>query len=231
MFRRNATLVIACLIFGVVATVAASWTCAIFGTQQGWGGIGPGTSVVERENWRLTIRRDVWGRRAFWTNTIGRFIEIEDDSPRENQIPDWIVLEGRESNQSRAFSLSGWPIPAMHCEPFRLTTRWEDESANTLANQETLFGFGGIETSIPNGRAGIIPVVFPLRIAWFAFVLNVLFYGGVPVVLFWSIRFTSHTRRLRRGACLGCGHLLGGAVVCPECGRPDRSVKSATAAG
>lgn len=62
-------------------------------------------------------------------------------------------------------------------------------------------------------------IVLPYRPIAAGLAVDAGLYGAVWLGLLWGPGAMRRGRRRRRGLCLRCGYEIGGAAVCPECGR------------
>ncbi len=231
---RRARLFVAVLALGVLTTVAAAWSCAVFVPVNGLART-PAARMrsaagAEGEGYITVVR---------WDNTGSAFFDVyvapADQQPSKEEWgerkPDHLVPSSlkraaipwttgeapwpaKDDNDVRAIDARGWPLLCLWSE-YRTAT---DDKFQVIAVPR-----GAI--TIPRNRVNKggwmkpYDLTLPFRPIWIGFAGNTVLFSGAWGVLFLAPFLLRASSRRRRGLCVECGYDMSGVNECPECGK------------
>ncbi len=237
--KRWGTLILVCLLLGVVTTVAVAWTCVIAGAHQialPWVTHGAGGIFDTQTNVDSSVQTEV-GRcpghyRAWRGSLLPNMLYVPmEPSEYETIVPGWAHFAGTALTPEDAAWFgseavtprrqmemgAGWPMLAL--SGFSKSI-WVTNEAGRQEIDNNIGLFKGPSWLRPHSW---IVVYLPYRPIWLGFMADSLVWGipWLAVYLFAWIGFTRRKRmRMKRGQCLACGYSLVGNTTgkCPECG-------------
>jgi hypothetical protein len=214
------------LLFGVVTTIAVSWTLA-------WVYIGPiaaGRDVgwVQKDDTSSVVvaRRHRVGLVVQWAAAVcAERAENPTADPWADSFirADWKGRDLREAPPGVQWGdverppmdflgiaqfATGWPFPALWCEVP------DAPAATPLLDPPMMVANASPGSHVTSGS------ILPTRPIAVYFVADSLFFGAVGFVAMSGFTGIRRARRRRRGGCVKCGYAITGVsgAVCPECG-------------
>lgn len=225
--KRNARRLLACLVLGVLSTIAVAWALSPSWGRRGvsstgltlWNAEGHGGAMINRFRWfgsvEISVSAGAVGVPEYGV-TPGEVSDL---------VPWWAMslVPGRSEWRKdgpyvqRRIEIRGWPMPAMWWaleaapNPYGY---WPLEAMNGLVISKT---WQGPVREYPGDK----PFVLPLLPAGLGFLVDAAFYGVLWTIPLLAIPAWRRARRRSRGLCPLCGYDLKGAgpgAPCPECG-------------
>ncbi|MCH8152134.1 MAG: hypothetical protein IH830_07150 [Planctomycetes bacterium] len=197
------------LLLGAALNVAIAWGCALgskrylstMHSHPAW----RTKRVVEHEGWMLHTQARIGTLRAMarrpYTDSAATKVPA-------GSFPRWCSIRELPALRPASWVTEGvWEIQSDWAYGWPCVSMWHQVSDHTRL-------WPGSSSAYLWGRH------LPIKIVWFGFVVNSLFYAGVLcLLLYGSFTLRRHTRR-KRGLCLACGYDLRHAEhdACPECG-------------
>ena len=210
MRRRLFTLAIF-LLLGAVVNVAVAWGVALgskrylstMHSHPAW----RTKRVLEHEGWMLYTQARIGTVRAMahrpYTDSAATATKVPAGSfPRWCSIRELPALRPASRATEGAWEVQsdwayGWPCVSMWHQFAGHNRLWPGSSSAYLWGRH-----------------------LPMRIVWFGFVVNTLFYAAIMWLLILGAFALRRVSRRKRGLCVACGYDLRGNLEhgCPECG-------------
>ncbi|MBS0197039.1 MAG: hypothetical protein JSR77_09790 [Planctomycetes bacterium] len=204
-------------ILGMLLSVTASWTCAMFAkctdgkliAVYGDDSVKPLPPDAPAE-WHIRSWHHAYG--------VGIDYQLITECEWMGSLPG--VRQGLGPQRTLTLVRVGWPMVAMaFSERYR-------EVQTPVSHFETVWT-SGIEVPAKRFPAAGFVRRLPIRPIWWGFILNSVIYaiaiGGVISML----RAVRRWRRRRHGLCEQCAYPTGTGPACPECGAGAHDVPAA----
>ncbi len=199
------------LLLGAIVNVAVAWGCTLgskrylpsMHSHPAW----RTKRVLEHEGWMLYTQARIgtvraMARRPYTDSAVTATKVAAGSFPRWCSIRELPALRPASRATEGAWEVQsdwayGWPCVSMWHQVAGHKRRWPGSSSAYLWGRH-----------------------LPIKIVWFGFVVNSLFYAGVLCLLMCGSFALRRFMRRKRGLCVACGYDLRHAehAACPECG-------------
>ena len=197
------------LLLGAIVNVTVAWGCTLgskrylhsMHSHPAWST----RHVVEHEGWMLYTQTRIGTVRAI---ALRPYTKSAATTVPAGSFPRWCSIRDlpplRHASWVRKGMVArlsewayGWPCVSMWYQFEGDDGLWPESSSVYLAGRH-----------------------LPIKIVWFGFVVNSLFYAGVLCLLMCGSFALRRFMRRKRGLCVACGYELRGdfSAGCPECG-------------